>query len=207
MKRCKTKYMSPYIETIRIQDGELKNLSCHQDRFERTRRSELGLKSHPDLSQAIRSQKGLAHGLVKCRIRYGIEIDGIDFEPYTRRVLKSLKVLAADHISYGIKHSDRTALDKLYAQRGTCDDILMIKNGYVTDSYVSNIVFWNGTGWFTPDTPLLPGTMRASLLDLGKIETARITQEDIGLYQKIKLINAMNDLEEGAEVPVEMVSY
>ena len=49
--------------------------------------------------------------------------------------------------------------------------------------------------------------MRASLLDLGKIETARITQQDIGLYQKIRLINAMNDLEEGAEVPVERVIF
>jgi len=206
MKRCKTKCMSPYIETIRIQDGELKNLPYHQARFERTRRSELGLESHPDLNHAIKIYKGLAHGLVKCRIRYGKEIDGIEFEPYTRRVVKSLKVMAADHISYGFKYFDRTALDKLYTQRGTCDDIVMIKNGCVTDSYLANIVFWNGEGWFTSETPLLPGTMRTSLLDLGKIETARITQKDIGLYQKIRLINAMNDLDEGPEIPVERVS-
>lgn len=149
----------------------------------------------------------MALGLVKCRIRYGKEIESIEFEPYTRRVVESLKVLGADHISYGFKYFDRTALDKLYFQRGTCDDIVMIKNGCVTDSYFANIVFWNGEGWFTPETPLLPGTMRASLLDIGKIETARITHQDIGLYQKIRLINAMNDLEEGAEVPIERMSY
>jgi 4-amino-4-deoxychorismate lyase len=207
MKRCKTKYMSPYIETIRIQDGDLKNLSYHQARFEWTRRSELGLESHPDLNHTIKSYKGLAQGSVKCRIRYGKEIESMEFEPYTRRVVKSLKVLIADHISYGFKYFDRTALDKLYTQRGTCDDIVMIKNGCVTDSYFANIVFWNGEGWFTPEAPLLPGTMRASLLDLGKIETARITQQDIGLYKKIRLINAMNNLEEGAEVLVDRVSY
>lgn len=199
--------MSPYIETIRIQDGELKNLFYHQTRFEWTRLSELGLESHPDLNQTIKSYKGLTHGMVKCRIRYGKEIDSIEFEPYTRRVVKSLKVLAADHISYGFKYVDRTALDLLFAQRGPCDDIVMIKNGYVTDSYISNIVFWNGQGWFTPETPLLPGTMRASLLDQRIIKTARIAQQEIGLYQKIRLINAMNDLEEGAEVPVERVIY
>ncbi len=199
--------MSPYIETIRIQDGELKNLPYHQARFEWTRRSELGQESHPDLNQMIRSYKGLAHGLVKCRIKYGREIEGIEFEPYTRRVVNSLKVVEADHIFYGYKYFDRTALDKLYTQRGTCDDILIIKNGYVTDSYVANVIFWNGEGWFTPDAPLLPGTMRASLLDLEKIETARISLQDIGLYQKIRLINAMNDLEEGTEIPVERVSY
>jgi len=199
--------MSPYIETIRIQDGELKNLSYHQARFEWTRRSELGLESHPDLSHTIKSYKGLAHGLVKCRIRYGKEIEGIEFEPYTRRVVNSLKVVEADHISYGYKYFDRTALDDLFTQRGTCDDILMIKNGCVTDSYVANMVFWNGEGWFTPDLPLLPGTMRASLLDLDKIETARINLQDLGLYQKIRLINAMNDLEEGAEIPLERVNY
>ncbi len=199
--------MSPYIETIRIQDGELKNLPYHQARFEWTRRSELGLDLHPDLYQMIRSHKGSTHGLVKCRIRYGTEIEGIEFEPYTRRVLNSLKVVEADHISYGYKYSDRTALDKLYTQRGTCDDILIIKNGCVTDSYLANMVFWNGEGWFTPDVPLLPGTMRALLLDLEKIETARITLQDLGLYQKIKLINAMNNLEEGVEIPMERVSY
>jgi 4-amino-4-deoxychorismate lyase len=206
MKRCKIKYMSPYIETIRILDGEIKNLSYHQARFEWTRRSELGLESHPDL-HTIKSFKGLTQGSVKCRIRYGKEIDDVEFEPYTRRVVNSLKVLSADHISYGFKYSDRTDLDGLYAQRGTGDDILIIKNGCVTDSYLANVVFWNGEGWFTPDTPLLPGTMRASLLDLGKIKTARITLKDIGRYQKIRLINAMNNLEEGAEVPVELVSY
>ncbi len=207
MKRCKTKYMSPYIETIRIQDGELKNLPYHQARFEWTRRSELGLESHPDLYQMIRSHKGLAFGLLKCRIRYGKEIEGIEFEPYTRRVLSSLKVVEANHISYGFKYSDRTALENLYAQRGTCDDILIIKNGCVTDSYVANIVFWNGEGWFTPDLPLLPGTKRASLLDLGQIETARITEQDLPLYQKVRLINAMNNLEEGSEIPMERVNY
>lgn len=199
--------MSPYIETIRIQDGEVKNLSFHQTRFEWTRRSELGLESHPDLYHKIKIAKGLAHGLLKCRIRYGKEIEHIEFEPYTRRLVNSLKVISADHISYGFKYFDRTALEKLYAQRGICDEIVMIKNGCVTDSYLANVVFWNGKGWFTPETPLLPGTMRASLLELGKIEAARITLQDIGRYQKIRLINAMNNLEEGAEVPVEKVSY
>jgi len=199
--------MSPYIETIRIQDGELKNLPYHQARFERTRRSELGLVSHPDLYHTIMHDKGLAHGTVKCRISYGKKIEGIEFEPYIRRVVKSLQLVSADHISYGYKYKDRTALDKLYEKRGICDDIMIIKNGCVTDSYMANIVLWNGEGWFTPDAPLLPGTMRASLVDLGKIKTARITRQDIDRYQKIRLINAMSDLEEGAEVPIEMVSY
>ena len=207
MKRCKTKYMSPYIETIRIQDGELKNLPYHQARFEWTRSSELGLESHPDLYQMIKSYKKLAPGKQKCRIIYGKNVEGIEFEPYTRRKVNSLKLVEANQISYGFKYLDRKALDKLYNQRGTCDDILIIKNGHITDSYIANVVFWNGEGWFTPESPLLPGTKRASLLDLGKIETARITLKDMGLYQKIRLINAMTDLGEGSEIPMGKVIY
>ncbi|MEA3462083.1 MAG: hypothetical protein U9R49_09400, partial [Bacteroidota bacterium] len=56
--------------------------------------------------------------------------------------------------------------------------------------------------WVTPDTPLLPGTMRASLLKKGKISGHRIAPEDLNGYQKLKLINAMNDLEHAPELPI-----
>ncbi len=199
--------MSPYIETIRLQNGELKNLSYHQARFERTRLLELGLRTHPDLNQMIKIHKGLDRGLLKCRVMYGKEIERIEFELYSRRVVKSLKVVEADHISYSFKYSDRIALDALFAQRGNCDDILMVKNGCVTDSHFANTAFWDGATWFTPDTPLLPGTMRASLLEKGVLKMARITPGNLNNYHNIRLINAMNTLQEGAEIALNSVVY
>ena len=50
--------------------------------------------------------------------------------------------------------------------------------------------------WFTPDTPLLKGTQRARLIELGELTPKRIAVEDINSYEKISLINAMIDLGE-----------
>ncbi len=42
---------------------------------------------------------------------------------------------------------------------------LCVKNGLVTDCTIGNLVFFDGTGWVTPDQPLLKGTKRQALLD------------------------------------------
>ncbi len=199
--------MSPYIETIRLQDGTLKNLAYHQVRFERTRSLQLGLNKHPDLGQIIQIPGGLDHGLYKCRVVYEKEIERYEIEPHIRQEVTSLKVVNSDSISYGFKWADRSELDILFQLRDTCDDIMIVKNGFITDSFFANIIFWNGSGWFTPDTPLLPGTMRASLLVQKLIKVASISLNDLGKYQKVRLINAMNDLFEGPEIPMDAVKY
>ncbi len=199
--------MSPYIETIKLLDGDLHNLQYHQLRFERTRSHALGLSSHPQLADVIQIPDGLHKGLLKCRVIYGNEVIRIEYEPYEHSLVRSLKLIFSDTISYGFKSADRKALDALYQLRGTSDDILIVKNGCMTDSYYANVIFWNEDGWFTPDTPLLPGTMRAFLLANGTINTMRITLDDLDHFQKIRLINAMNSLQDGMEIPMKAVTY
>lgn len=199
--------MSPYIETIRLQEGVLWNLPYHQARFERTRSRELGLSSHPRLEEIIQVPEGLEKDYLKCRVLYGEKIDRIEYEPYIRRRISSLKLVYSDKIAYASKYADRSELEKLYAERGSCDDILIVKEGCLSDSFYANAAFWDGTGWFTPDTPLLEGTMRASLLDQGMLREARIRKEDLGRYSKVRLINAMNDLQEGPEISMDQVIF
>ncbi|MEN8229736.1 MAG: aminotransferase class IV [Bacteroidota bacterium] len=199
--------MSPYIETIKLLDGTLRNLHYHQLRFERTRSHELGLKNHPRLEDVIMVPNGLDRGLFRCRVLYGKEIDRIEIEPHKRREIRSLKLVVSDTIIYDYKSSDRRALEILFQLRDSCDDILIVKNGYITDSYIANVIFWDGEGWYTSDTPLLPGTMRACLLDEGIIETRRITPDDLGKFKKIILINALNSLEEGPEISIDAVKF
>ncbi len=69
------------------------------------------------------------------------------------------------------------------------------------------MVFGNEDGWVTPDTPLLPGTMRASLLDSGTISVSRITLDDLNKFQTIRLINAMNNFHDANEIPIEAVIF
>ena len=199
--------MSPYIETIRLQEGVLWNLSYHQARFERTRSRELGLSSHPRLEEIIQVPDGLEKGCLKCRVLYGEEIERIEYEPHIRRRIYSLKLVYSDKIHYASKYADRSELEKLYAERGSCDDILIVKEGCLSDSFYANTAFWDGTAWITPDTPLLEGTMRASLLEQGLLREARIRKEDLGRYPKVRLINALNDLQEGPEITMDQVIF
>ena len=197
--------MSPFIETIKLLDGELKNLSYHQARFNRTRSEVLGLEAHPLLISQIPVPDGLDTGLFKCRVLYGKEIERIEYEPHFKLEVNSLKLVASDTVSYGYKYSDRSSLEVLYEQKGNCDDILIVRQGCITDSFYANVALHDGELWYTPDTPLLPGTMRASLLDRGSLKEARIMQKELGDFQKIRLINALNTLEEGPEIDIHHV--
>jgi len=199
--------MSQFIETIKLLNGEIMNLSYHQRRFNGSREQVLGIGEHPRLEQVIGIPGGLDKGLFKCRVLYGEKVERIEFEPYHRMVINSLKMLESEEISYEYKFGDRSALTALYEQRGTCDDILIVKAGCVTDSYFANVVFWDGQDWITPDTPLLAGTMRASLLDQGMLKEARILKKDLEGFQKLRLINALNDLSGAMDIPMEAVSW
>jgi len=197
--------MSRFIETIQVLRGELRNLEFHQQRFERTRYQALGLKRHPLLTDVIRVPEGLERGLYKCRVSYQKEISLIEFEPQQTHKVKSLKLVYSDTIDYGFKYADRSELERLFQRREECDDILVVKNDCITDSFYANVVFWDGEIWVTADTPLLPGTMRASLLTRGLIRERRIAPEDLAGYQKLKLINAMNDLDSSPEISIKSI--
>jgi len=197
--------MSRFIETIQLFHGELKNLEFHQERFEQTRSQALGMKRHPLLADVIRIPRGLDRGLFKCRVSYHREITLIEFEPQQAHKIQSLKLVYSETIDYAYKYADRSELESLFQQREECDDILVVKNACITDSFYANVIFWDGKTWVTPDTPLLPGTMRASLLKQGLIKESRIAPEDLGGYQKLKLINAMNDLEHAPELTMESI--
>ncbi len=199
--------MSPFIETMKLLDGELQNLQYHQLRFERTRFHAFGLRNHPKLEQVIQIPDGLNRGILKCRMVYDTNVIRFEYQPHEPRRVRLLKTVVSDSISYDYKSADRNTLEKLFELRGRCDDILIVKNGCITDSSIANVVFGNEDGWVTPDTPLLPGTMRASLLDSGTIKANRITLDDLDKYQTIRLINALNNLHDGSEIPIEAVIF
>ena len=54
------------------------------------------------------------------------------------------------------------------------DDILIVKNGLLTDTSIANIALYDGNDWYTPLHPLLKGTKRAELLDKGVLKEKEI---------------------------------
>ena len=119
----------------------------------------------------------------------------IEFVPYQARVIRSLRIVEHDRISYEFKYSDRKAIDRLFELRKNCDDILIVKRGMVTDSSFANIVFKRDKKWYTPWAPLLKGTMRSKLLERNIIQEDEIRLKDIYNFETFKLINAMLEFE------------
>lgn len=184
------------LETICCQDGELQALPYHRARVERSQIRVFG-ESRPLHLEKLTPPQWVQRGKHKCRIHYGLSVEQLTFEPYRIRPVHSLRLVRADDIDYAHKYADREALDKRYTQRQSADDILMVKNGLLTDTYYANIALWDGSQWWTPAQPLLPGTRRAQLLDQGRIHPADVRPEDLPDFECVALFNAMMDLEEG----------
>lgn len=142
--------------------------------------------------RALISPQSLA-GVYKCRVVYGKEIEEITYVPYQMRDISSLRLVVADTVDYTYKSTNRENLNALYAQRKTADDVLIVKDGCLTDTSIANVAFYDGKVWCTPSHPLLRGTKRAELLDKKIIVEKDIPQAHLGKYSKIMLFNAMID--------------
>ncbi len=183
------------IETIKCADGRLFNLDFHQRRFDIAREESFGIHQQISLDTQIQIPEKCKAGLFRCRIVYAEQIENTEFIPHQIRQINSLKLVEDNEIDYHLKYADRKRLNELFKLRSNCDDILIVKNGCITDSFTANPIFFDGNKWWTPDTPLLPGTQRARLISEGKINVCRITPDILSNYSKIGLINALQYME------------
>ena len=175
------------LETIKIEDGEVSNLSYHQARCDESRKVLFDSKDILELSSLIQAP---SKGLYRCRILYAEKIHSIEYIPYTPKEIHKLKIITSDLV-YDHKYANRDALNKLLQAQPDTDDILIEKEGYLTDTTIANIAFYDGEQWLTPEKPLLKGTMRAKLLDEGFLHTRNIKKEEITDYTHVALMNAM----------------
>lgn len=188
--------MYQLFETIKCKDGLLFNPEFHQARFEKAQNEYFGISLHINLIEEIEIPDFAKTGLFRCRVTYSKQIDKIEFIPHQYREIKSLKLVEDNEIDYSFKYADRKNLQRLFELRENCDDIIIVKNGYITDSFAANIVLFDGNKWLTPDTPLLPGTQRARLLKEEIIFEEKIKVNDLWNFEKIGLINALNNFQE-----------
>jgi 4-amino-4-deoxychorismate lyase len=183
--------MSLLIESIKLVDGKFCNLFYHEQRMLRAWNEIFGIDEDFNLEGFLNALEVPSKGLFKVRILYDDLTKQVEFLPYKPKEIKTLKVIEDDRISYDYKYADRKKIDKLFSQRGDCDDILIVKKGNVTDSSFSNIAFKRGKFWYTPWSALLKGTMRQNLINNNKIIEEQIELGDIHAFKKFKLVNAM----------------
>ena len=183
-----------FLETIRLEDGIFHFLSYHQLRVESV------FKAHNCNNTKIYLEKIFHNipksGLYRCRLIY--TLDGLfDYEyiAYTKRKIKTFRMIFNDKISYPFKYANRKEIENLYKLKNGCDEIIIVKEGYITDTSIANIAFFNGDEWITPKNPLLSGTTRQRFIDANLLKEQYIKAKDIGTYKKIALMNAMIDFD------------
>jgi len=193
-------------ETIRIEAGVPQNLTWHQKRMDFAMKQVWKIDNPVKLDSTLKIPEEYAHGRVRCKVLYGRSLDQVSFSMYKPKVIRSLKIVEDNQIDYQHKYADRSGLDSLFRLRGSADEIVIVKDGVVTDTSVSNLIFLETGTWYTPSEPLLKGTTRSRLLSEGLIRERRIRTEDLNKYEGCKLINAMRDLREEPLIPIDEIT-
>jgi 4-amino-4-deoxychorismate lyase len=188
-------------ETIKINNGIPHNLHYHSERMKNARKLLFNSKDSIDLSMILKIPENCLSGIYKCRVEYNDNIVKTEILPYTFREIKTLQIIHDDNISYRFKYSDRSCFDEL-KKNSDADEILIVKNGWITDTSFSNIIFFDGANWITPANPLLEGTKRKELIDRKIISEQKIKLSDLRKYKMAKLINAMIDIEDSEEIEI-----
>ncbi|HRZ96761.1 MAG TPA: aminotransferase class IV [Paludibacter sp.] len=183
--------MCRFLESIQLNDGEFKRLSYHQARMDYVQKTYFPDTPAISLQEFLSKSNFPVQGLFKCRIGFTNEIQSIEFQPYIMRTIETLKLVEIDLKSTFFKSENREKLNDAFLQKGICDDVLLVKEDFLTDTSYCNIALFDGENWITPRNPLIYGVNRAELLENKIIAEGDVRVDDLNNYSKIRLFNAM----------------
>ncbi len=184
-----------FIESIRVKDGRLCNLGAHVRRSSDALMHHFGINRELPFWELFNSacvgMEGDCMGLYKLRVVYGREVVSVSLVPYKEPVSLSLKIVECNYIDYSYKYEDRLVFADLLQYKGDCDDILIVKDGLVTDTSYGNIVYELDGELFTPASPLLNGTRREFMLKKGLLKERNLQIGALHRSRAFYMINAM----------------
>ncbi len=171
--------MIKYFETIRCENGIVYYLDYHKKRIFSTIGKNLDFILNPPDNK-----------LYRIKVIYTKdEVCDISYYTYTPKKIKNFTLIFDDNIKYNYKYLNRDQIDKYIKDKS--DEIIFIKNGYITDTSIANIAIKIDDIWLTPKEPLLYGTTRQRYLDNKFLKEADITVEMLKKSEKIMTLNAM----------------
>ncbi len=197
--------MCRFIESIKVEDQEVFLIDLHQKRVNDTF-AHFEKEGSVDLQKIFKDLALDEDGLYKLRVSYNLEQNfTVQMIPYAIPEIEDFQVVNVDDLDYSFKYEDRKVFQDLKAKT-KADEIIIVKNGYITDTSISNLIFFKNKEWFTPTTYLLNGVQRQHLLKIGKIKEIEITLDNIKEFSHFQMINAMNDFDDMFEYPLEKIS-
>jgi para-aminobenzoate synthetase/4-amino-4-deoxychorismate lyase len=124
---------------------------------------------------------------------YEIQINPLPETRITRLVLAKENIHSSDPMLFH-KNTARATYDQARADLPPdTDAILFNERGEITETTIATIAVLRDGKWITPrlDCGLLPGTMRAQLLDEGKIVEGIILSSDLTPGEQVRFFNAV----------------
>ena len=197
--------MCRFIESIKVEDQKAFLIELHQKRVNETF-SHYGKECGINLQDIFTNLNVDEDGLYKLRISYDLESNyQTQLIPYAIPEIDDFQIVEVDNLDYRFKYEDRVVFQNLKTKT-KAEEIVIIIDGYVTDTSFSNLVFLKDKEWFTPKTYLLNGVQRQNLLASGKIKELEITLDNIKEFSHFQIINAMNDFDDMFEYPISKIS-
>jgi 4-amino-4-deoxychorismate lyase len=199
--------MYQFIETICYKNGLFERIDLHNNRLNRTRHHFFGNQIAINLLDHLKVPQDLTHSTVKCTVTYSNEIEHISYSDYQMRAVNSLKLIDHNLIDYSFKYANREELGELYSKRGECDDILIVKDGFLTDSFYANLVLLRENRWYSMLNPLLLGTRLLKYVQESLVTPVLVSPNDLHLYSEARIINAMISIENSPIIPIQNINY
>lgn len=179
------------VESIKVENRRFHNIEYHNKRMNQSRKQLFGCDDFLKIEEQVVIPGFVDDKIFKARVIYRSSIEQTEFLEYFPRKINSFKLIFDNNIDYFHKMVDREQINSLLSKKGDCDDIIIVKNGNLTDASSSNLLFFDKNQWYTPSTPLLKGTMRQFLLESNLIKEEKITVVDLEKYSRVLTINAM----------------
>ena len=176
------------LETIRIEEGHPLHLEYHNRRFNRSRRELFGAAEDLDLADSLTDIP--LSGLWRCRVLYTLYIEKVEYLPYTLHLPHRFALVEFEE-DYAYKYADRSALTRLKSAHPEAEELLLCRDGLLTDTTIANIALRRDDIWYTPSQPLLEGSTRQRLMEEGCLVPADIPCDALGTFDELALMNAM----------------
>ena len=183
-------------------------IDLHQQRLERTFnffKEKKTLYIEDIINNFIEKQDISINDTYKLRFLYNLDANhSIQITPYQTPKIEQFSLIEDNDIEYSFKSTDRKIFDRLkYRASG---EIIIVKNGFVTDTSFSNVILLKDNVWYTPKTYLLNGVQRQYLIASNQIQEAEIKASDINLYSHMKITNALNPIDNYSIYPIDKIT-
>ncbi len=196
--------MYRFIESIKVESKKVHLLDFHQARVNRTL-SAHGVSERFSLEEVFEALKHQEEGLFKMRVVYDLSLSySVQMIPYAFKEIERFQLVKNDEIEYSFKKENRASLEEM-KNKAQAEEIIIVKNNQITDTSYSNLIFLKNDVWYTPNSCLLNGVQRQSLLSQNKIQETEITLENVCEFSHFKLINALNDFDETFTYPLKRI--